>query len=49
MHGPTIVKLVYTLSEDVGVLPKHVEVNKEFIVLFIRCAYVGFINESFTH
>jgi hypothetical protein len=49
MHGPTNVKLVYTLSEDVVVLPKHVEVNKEFIVLFIGCAYVGFINDRFTH
>ena len=31
--------------DDAGFLPEHVTVNK-FTVLFFRCAYVGFINES---
>jgi hypothetical protein len=36
--------LVYKLPEDGGVPPKRVAVNKDFIAMYIRCAYVGFVN-----
>jgi len=31
------------------VLPKHVGVNKRFIVVYVRCTYVDFINENLSH
>jgi hypothetical protein len=40
---------VYRLPEDVRVLPKYTGVNKNCTVMYIRCAYVGFImNNSYT-
>ena len=35
----------YTLPEDGEVLPKDVAVNKNITVMYIRRAYVGFINK----
>jgi hypothetical protein len=38
--------LVYRLLEDGGVPPKRVAVSKNSIVMYIRCAFAGFVNEQ---
>ena len=41
--------MVYRLPEDGRVLLKCVRVNTELSVMYIRFAYVGFINEKEAH
>jgi len=38
--------MVYRHLEDGIVLPKTLGVNKVLCHLYIRCAYVGFVNEK---
>ena len=41
---------MYRLPEDGGVPPKHVGVNKKnCIVMYMRCAFVGFVNGQAKH
>ena len=38
---------MYSPTEIGGVPPKHVGVKNNFIVSYIRCAYVGFMKKNF--
>jgi hypothetical protein len=39
--------LVYRLPEDDRVPPEHVGVTRNCKVMYIGCAYIGFLNERF--
>jgi hypothetical protein len=39
---------MYGFPENGGILPKHVGVNKE-VCLYIRRAYISFVNKLFIH
>jgi hypothetical protein len=39
--------LVCRFPEDVGVPTNHVAVNEKIVTVYVKCTYVGFMNEQF--